>query len=397
VAVVNLTPTFIETKLVCPPGKSKVEYNDAHTPGLVLEYRAAVGSVPSWRWRHKVDGKTRYLSLGSLKELSLDQARKKVTLLKAQAAITPRSTNAEMHAPLVPTMDEFWTEHVLPRIKKMKRSWRRDVQLYSRIGPRFGSKPLNQIKRLDVDQFLRDLSDEGLSHATANHHGQLMRRIVNLAVSGDLLERNPLQRLELFHLANQRQFFLDEEQVAKFCEVVGTTENRRVGLILLFLLSTGARLREALDAKWDQFDREKNIWRVPATNTKAKREIVRHLGDSALWVLNEVGSEGESEFVFPSPATGRPYTTITRAWFVIRRQAGLPGDVRIHDLRHSAASKIACETGSLVAVQHQLGHADGRMAARYSHATNKTMQAAARAASVPIPQRQMTPEPTADA
>ncbi|GAB3656491.1 hypothetical protein GCM10028813_30260 [Ramlibacter alkalitolerans] len=333
-----------------------------------------MGALPTWYWRYKPNGKTKYERLGTTTELTLDQARKRVMLLKAQEAIAPRSASMPSETPACMTLNDFWDLHVLPRFKSKKRSWSRDVQLYKRIRPRFGNKPLTEIRRLEVDQFLRDLVDAGLSFATANHHGQLLRRILNLAVTGEVIPKNVLQRLELFHLANGREVFLNEEQVARFTEAVGNAENRRVALILLFLLSTGARLREALDAEWGQFDRDKNIWRVPATNAKANRVIQRHLGPSALWVLDEIGTEGVSKYVFPSPATGKPYTTITRAWYCLRRKAGLPDNVRIHDLRHTAASRVACETGSLVAVKHQLGHADVRMANRYAHLTDKTVQ-----------------------
>jgi integrase len=48
------------------------------------------------------------------------------------------------------------------------------------------------------------------------------------------------------------------------------------------------------------------------------------LNDSALWVLEQLTSKGKSEYLFPSPVTGKPYTTITRAWYRLRKKAKIP-------------------------------------------------------------------------
>ena len=47
--------------------------------------------------------------------------------------------------------------------------------------------------------------------------------------------------------------------------------HRNVRLIALFLLSTGARLNEALRARWGDIDRGNRVWRIPALNSKEPR------------------------------------------------------------------------------------------------------------------------------
>ena len=43
--------------------------------------------------------------------------------------------------------------------------------------------------------------------------------------------------------------------------------------IISMLILTGARKREVLDAKWEDFDMERNIWRIPTTKAGKARIV----------------------------------------------------------------------------------------------------------------------------
>lgn len=77
-----------------------------------------------------------------------------------------------------------------------------------------------------------------------------------------------------------------------------------------------------------------------------------------------------------SPA--KHLTTIKHGWHTVRDAAGLP-DLRIHDLRHSAASFMVNSGVDLFAVGKVLGHANVASTARYSHLENTTLLAAVEA------------------
>lgn len=84
-------------------------------------------------------------------------------------------------------------------------------------------------------------------------------------------------------------------------------------------------------------------------------------------------------YVIPNPATMEPYHSVFHAWDKARKAAGLP-DVRMHDLRHSAASNLVNSGQSLYVVGSILGHAQTKTTARYAHLANETLLAAANAA-----------------
>jgi integrase len=383
--VAELTPATFASKLVCPPNKKQIQICDSTVRGLLIECRSAASSVPTWYWRYKDDGKTKYHRLGTLNDLDLEQARKQVKLLKAQHDLGAKLHPEQPQASEGITLDVFMQDHYVPYVRAHKRSAWRDEQLYRlRIAQKFGHLPLRQIARKDVQQFHRSLLSDGLSKASANHHAQLLRHALNLAVSWEMLERNVLKGIELFHLDNQVEHYLNDEQVDRLVEVLRTHENRTVSRIVLFLLATGARLREALCAEWSQVDAANEVWRIPATNSKSKKLKSLPLNASALWVIEQLDSREKSAFLFPSPVTGKPYTTITRAWYLIRVTAGLPNNIRLHDLRHTFASRLVSAGRSLFEVQTLLGHSDPRVSQRYAHLSLKRAQEASNAAAFKV-------------
>ena len=72
--VLNFSPAFMASGLVCPPDKKRIEYCYADVPGLLIECRSAAAAVPTWYLRYKANGKTAYTRLGNVQELTLAQA-----------------------------------------------------------------------------------------------------------------------------------------------------------------------------------------------------------------------------------------------------------------------------------------------------------------------------------
>lgn len=67
-----------------------------------------------------------------------------------------------------------------------------------------------------------------------------------------------------------------------------------------------------------------------------------------------------------------------RVWKPACEAAGMPGGLRIHDLRHTAASLMVSTGANVKAVQRQLGHAKASMTLdRYSHLFTDDLEAMA--------------------
>jgi integrase len=184
--------------------------------------------------------------------------------------------------------------------------------------------------------------------------------------SVNLIEKNSAARIPLFNVDNKFEHYLDDNQLEKLLTVLRTGQNCPVCLIAMFLLSTGARLNEALQATLSQIDKQNRVWRIPASNSKSKRVRSVPLNDSAIEILNQLDTEGTFDYRFINRQTGEPYTTIHKVWGRLRRKAGLP-HLRIHDLRHQYASFLVNSGRTLYEVQQILGHSDPKVTQRYSH------------------------------
>jgi integrase len=70
------------------------------------------------------------------------------------------------------------------------------LRLYLR--PRFGSKPLSEIKRKDIKAMINDLVAKELSRSTIHHAVCVIREICNYAIEDGILDSNPASRVGRF-------------------------------------------------------------------------------------------------------------------------------------------------------------------------------------------------------
>ncbi len=97
--VMNFTPAFMATGLVCPSDKKKIEYSVADEPGLFVECRDSATAIPTWYLRLKnTKGTNVYRKLGTVRELSLIQSRKLAKQVRAEHLQT-RSQEPKADAP----------------------------------------------------------------------------------------------------------------------------------------------------------------------------------------------------------------------------------------------------------------------------------------------------------
>lgn len=389
------TPEFMSTGRVVPEGKAKIQYGVIGTSRLYLECRASADSVDTWYVR--LDGPKGLIHkrLGTVNDLTVAQASKLAAQVKSQHIVSKKieAKSAIVDLQEQMTLERFFHDIYMPQARIHKRSFNKDESLFRvRIGPKFGHKLLSEISRREVQAFHHALLAEGLSPATCNHHVVLIRRFLSVALSLDMVQKNVLRGIPLMPVDNLRDVFLTPEQTTRFVEVLTTDANRSVCMALLFMLNTASRKMEALKAKWSDIDLENQLWYIPAVNNKSKRPKTLPLSSGAIQVLMLLDSRGKSEYVFPSPESGRPYTTIARVFWRLRAKAGLPENFRVHDMRSSFSARYLGAGGSIFSLQKLLGHQDVRTTANhYARLSAKSLLEAANIGAVAMPQLQETP------
>jgi integrase len=397
--IVQFTKEFMVTGLVCPSHMKRIEYSVMGGPGgLFVECRATPNAVPVWYVRMKnAKGTNIYKRLGTVAELTLPAAKKEAALAKAAHSIAAKQVSEQKPVIREMTLQEFWDDHYAKWAPNVKRSFNRDEQLFRlRLAPRLGHKKLVDIVRADAVVMQNELAKEDLSESSNNHHVKLLRRLLSLSCQWGFLERNVLKGIQLLNGGDSHvEHYLDTDQIKKLIEVLDAHPHLMASWILKCLLSTGMRFSEVTGGRWQEIDLDAGIWRVPAERSKSKKAMVKYLNESAKHVLQMVGTQGKSEYVFPNPKTDKPYTTITRVWYRLRKLAKIPANVRIHDMRHTYASLLVNAGRSLYEVQRLLSHQSPTTTMKYAHLSSKTLQEAAGAASILVPKSQPVATPPA--
>lgn len=380
--VVKITDSFISNGLTCPEGKLRIEYCDKDNAGFYVLVAATSIGQGTYFIRYKEFGKTAHTKIGRTSEITLGEARKRFKQLKAEIALGARPQAEDRARKAVINYADFFNDHYLPFVKPRKRSWARDEELFRlRINDVFGSKRLNEITRQQIQTLHASIKTEGRAAATADHHLKLIRHSLNLAVEWGMLDKNPAVGIKQFNEDNKKERYMNDEELQRLLAVLHANEPPMVCQVALFLLATGARLSEALSAKWVDVNRQAKSWRIPATNSKSGRVRMIPLNDTAIEVLDRLGTEGKFDSLFINLQTKERLTAVNKVWGRLRVKAGLP-DLRLHDLRHQHASFLVNAGRTLYEVQKILGHSDAKVTERYAHLSSATLLAASNSVSV---------------
>ncbi|MBL4743523.1 MAG: tyrosine-type recombinase/integrase [Cycloclasticus sp.] len=331
--------------------------------------------------RFKLNGKSSSIKLGRTSDISLDDARKKVTDYRSQIAqgIDPREAIKAKNS--VPLFSDFFTNTYLPHAKLHKRSWKCDESLYRlQLKRAFGHLKLNQITRMQVQSLHSELRESGLAASTSDHYAQLTRHILNMAQDFDLIDKNPVSGIKLFREDNQVTVSLSEDELGHLVGVLKTHPNRNACNVVLFLLNTGLRISSALLAKWEHIDISQKTMLLPSSISKNKRVSSIPLSSGALEILDGLPTKGKHEYLFVNPNTNKRLTTISKGWRSIRAEAGLP-QLKLHGCRHLFAGLVINSGVSIFVLSKLLTHANVLTTSRYSYLDKSTLLDAANTAS----------------
>ncbi len=361
---------------------------DSQIPGFHV--RVQPGGLKSYAvFYRNADGKQRSLSLGRTTLLKSDQARNlaKAHLVEVQNGGDPsRERRAQR---VVVTMQHLFEDYLEKhaRVRKKPRSVQGDEILWRlHLGPALGEMRVQRVGAQELHSFVAAMVDR---KGAANRALALLSKMFGLAVVWGLRLDNPCRQIKRYP-ENRKERFLTANEADRLRTVLDGEADRCAAIAVLFLLLTGARRSEVLQATWSQFDlsSEAPIWIVPQEaqkgDTRVRTPLRRPLSDEAAAILKDWRS-GQAVasvvWVFPSqrdPSKCRP--DLKDAWDRIRTKADIP-EVRLHDLRHSFASAAINAGASLYVVGKALGHADVRTTERYAHVMDETVRTVAQSVS----------------
>lgn len=370
---------------------TRAAMSDRQVRGLQLDRIRLEQGIWRLRYRTPVRKRRGCITIGSAQFISLAQARTtaKNYLYQISQGRDPKAEQAELAS--VPTFGEFIEKQYLPYVDGYKKTaWSDRSYLRIQILPVLGHKYLDQIRKIDIINLHHGLLKKGYAKGTCNRSLVLVRYVFNLAIKWGVpgIKENPGKDVPLFEDHPMRERFIDQHEHHRLIESVQDSVNPMLPYIISMLILTGARKREVLDARWDDFNVQTRQWRIPVTKAGKPRYVP--LSDGVLKLLTIIPRWPNCPYMFPNPKTLLPYRSVFKSWHTARKRVGL-ADVRMHDLRHSFASFLVNAGRSLYEVQKILGHSQISTTQRYAHLSQDTLIDAANA--VFIATRQSLPEP----
>ena len=317
--------------------------------------------------------------------------RSSKTTSKRKALVLEWEWRKELSAPAAPeseqpmliseALDRYFHSVVQPRNRPKNAA--RDKYLLQRIRHDLGENTsLSAITAARIASFTDGLLRECKTPATVNRHLAVLRAVLRKAARDwGALEAAP--SISLFKLRNERYRWLTEAEEARL--LIASAGHLRD--LLIFLLDTGGRLSEAAHLTWRdvELDRKpRGVVKFMETKSGLPRSVpLTRRVEQMLSRLKQCCPEGEQR-VFLHRQTGpkqgqarkaKPFSRPHRAFYSACDRAGIT-DFRIHDTRHTFASRLVMKGVPLLEVSKLLGHSSLRMTMRYTHLAPEAYDAA---------------------
>ena len=311
------------------------------------------------------------LTVAPVGMISPEEARRRAALMIARIKGGEEPVPEPMSAKLAagPTVAElarrYLEDHVSVRCRpKTVEFYRTAVEKY--LLPKFGKLSAVAVERSQVRDFHHSLRDKPVM---ANKVVDTLSRIYNAAEDKGLIPEgsNPCG-LVVKNRERKRERFLTPDEFKRLGRALSeVTRHRRVSVYsvaaIRLIILTGCRKREILHLRWEQVDLEQRELHLAETKTGPRTVL---LTPRAVGVLEGIPRVEGSPWVIPGKVEGRPMRNIDEAWWAVCELAGLKG-TRIHDCRHSYASRALAVGENLPMIGRLLGHSELQATERYAH------------------------------
>ena len=359
-SVFDLTPRLAREST--SNGKDTILFDKA-LPGFGLRIHPSGRKV--WIVQARIEGRSRRIVIARHGEIELAEARRRARDMLARIRAGDNPADDIQREKGIPTLREFADEYLRRCEPHWKPSGRRTMRIYlkARVLPAFGRMPLDRIGPEDVAAWFDAASRD--KPGAANRALEILRAMMFRAEEWGLRERgsNPCLGIAR-NPRNNVARFLDADELARLGRALDTNEARwpeAVAAIRLLAL-TGCRRSEVLDLRWRNIGGDALNLEDAKTGPRAVP-----LGEAVRALIEALpGARDPEAFLFPRYAEGRGTYSLTMCWQTVCADAGL-GRLRLHDLRHTAASQAVMAGENLPVVGKLLGHRRHRTTASYAH------------------------------
>ena len=310
-----------------------------------------------WRFRYKVFGIERKLSLGTFPDVTLQQARRLRDAARADVveggdpAAEKRQKRLEAELAAKTTFELVATEY----IQKMEREGRspatvKKARWFLELLGGIAKRPIASVTPHELLDVLKRVERRG-HHETAIRLRAFAGRVFRYGFATLRTERNPADILRgalTVPRVKHHAAIVDPKKVGELLRA-NEDYNGRPETLYALRLAPHVFLRpgELRQAKWSEIDFAEKVWRVPAERMKMKQPHAVPLSRQVLFILQDLRSLARSsEFLFPAlHTTLRPISENTMN--VALRRLGFEHDeMTSHGFRALASIVLGDEIGA---------------------------------------------------
>lgn len=394
----RFTFTVRSLEKVAAPAVGRVMVHDTQVPGLVL--RVTASNHRAFYLYKKVKGRPRKIQLGTVDELSIEQARNLAAskIVDIRNGIDPVEEKRAASEGL--TLGQAWNHYLNNHAKPHLKDATKSEQRWNLHLSRWQSRKLDEIDRASVvklharigasqEQAVVEVKKHKYKvrrggKGAANRALALLSTVINTA-KRDLgyTGENPVEGVRRYR-EESRTRFLTPEEMPKFEAALNAYPDRTIRHFYKFALLTGARRRNVQTLRWSHLDLASGVWTIPGDEFKngqaqtvaLARGAVRLLEARRLWQSRR---GIVTEFVFDSPfSTSGHIESTYKAWEAICKAAGIEG-IRPHDLRRSIAVYMLASGSAPATIARQLGHKSLQSTSIYARLDLQPVKAAVEA------------------
>ena len=354
-------------------GKDAVFW-DSELPGFGIRVHSTGRKV--YVVQTRANGKSRRVTLGRHGDIAPDQARKDAAKIIARLkdGLPPVETEPEPEPTVADLAERYEREYVAMHCKPNTIK-HYGLMLKKHIVPGLGALRVSEVEKKHILKFQFGLSD---MPTVANRTVDILVKMFNMAELWEMRPpgRNPCRSVRRYRVDPHKERFLTPRELARLGRTLDIAPSKRLAwrhaaAAIRLLVLTGCRRNEIMGLAWDDLDFKAGEMRL--ADSKAGPRIVP-MPPAAAEVLADLPRTPDNRWVFPGRKKGTHQTNINDSWKRIRKHADLDG-VRLHDLRHSFASRALALGEGLPMIGELLGHRQVNTTARYAHLARETVRA----------------------
>lgn len=235
-----------------------------------------------------------------------------------------------------------------------------------------------RLSELTAETISNYQADRGAKNpVSANRELSFLKLMLRKAVEWGEVKANPAASVEKFREPATRVRVLTDEEVKRLIDAAAP----HLKPILAVLLQTGMRKNEVLSLRWEYpgWDTDKELKNsiasfkkrmvfIPGALAKNHKDREIPLSLELTEIFRGLRERSKSDLVFGVKEIRRSFRTAAKAAEIKR--------LRVHDLRHTAASRMIEAGVNVVTVCELLGHSDLKITLRYCHSTSETKREA---------------------